>query len=235
MLCRLAVVECIYGEHDVPAGDRGVVPIISVDRREAAGRLVGIRAMLDALDITVVSGKRKDRAEEIEILRGPAEGRIIRVMTASVGGVSGFTSICALGDEVCKWQDTDGHANARDVIASLKPTMATQRNAVMGLFSSPWLVSDAHAELFDRGTTDGQRASWAPTWIANPSIGDCPICEALHGTMCEHEDVRREVARLMTIRDEPDELEWKREYEAVPMQGDAETMFSADAISEAMC
>lgn len=227
MIARLAVSELLWGEHDVPAGDTGVVAIVSVDRREAAGRLRTIAAMLDALGVT---DGRRDRADDITV-----RGRAVRVFTASVGGVSGFTSIAALGDEVCKWRDTDGVANARDVISSLRPTMATQRNAVMGLFSSPWIAGDAHADLFERGDTDGQRVAWAPTWVANPSIGDCPVCAAKHGTMCEHETERRAVARAMTRRDEPDEVEWRREYEAVPMQGDAETMFGEDAIQGALC
>ena len=49
-LSRLAVVEMLYGKHDVPPGDIGVVAVISTDRPEASGRLSTIAAILDALD-----------------------------------------------------------------------------------------------------------------------------------------------------------------------------------------
>ena len=232
MLARMAVLEAVFGEHDVPMGDDGVVAIVSCDRREATSRIRTCAAMLDALGISTESAgpvMRKDKADCIILDRGD-QRRIIQVYTATVGGVSGFTSIAVFGDEVCKWRDSDGAANARDVIASLRPTMSTQRNAVMMLSSSPWLAGDAHSEMFDRGNTEGQRVAHAPTWVANPSIGDCTECAARHGQMCDHEEIRREIARLMTVRDEPDEIEWRREYEAIPMAEEATSMFSDDAI-----
>lgn len=233
-LCRCAVVEAVFGDHEVPVGDCGVVAIVSCDRREAVARIKTCGEMLDALGIlngvecdgTHGVTSRKSLAESIELVVH-GKPRAIRVFTATVGGVSGFTSICALGDEVCKWRDNDGLANADAVISSLRPTMATQPNAVMMLCSSPWLQGDAHSQLFDRGDTEHQRASYAPSWVANPTLGVCPVCAAGVGHGCDHDVERYESAKQATLALEPDEREWRREYEAIPMDDAASAWFPA--------
>src|SRR5882762_2362674 len=51
-LCRIAVLEALYGSHRVPPGDIGIVGIVSVSKSEADSRLRTIRAILDALQVT---------------------------------------------------------------------------------------------------------------------------------------------------------------------------------------
>src|ERR1019366_409857 len=129
-LCRIAVLEALFGQHIIPPGDVGVVAIISVSRDEAAQRLRTIRAILDALGI-----KYRPIESGIEL-----EGRpvVFKTFAASVAGVSGFTCVCAIADEVAKWRDADTGANpASEVLASLRPTMATQPHARIFLSSSP--------------------------------------------------------------------------------------------------
>jgi len=201
MLCRVAVLEALYGDHTIPAGDVGVVAIISVSRDEAAQRLRTIEAILGALKV-----KYRRVGDSIEL-----EGRpiVFKTYTATVAGVSGFTCICAICDEVAKWRDTDTNANpATEVLASLRPTMATQPNARMFLSSSPFGTLDAHCEAFDRGDVDGlQQVAHAPTWIANPTITE-----------------------EQTRRLEPDDRIWSREYAAIP-QGSALAAFDPDHIA----
>jgi hypothetical protein len=48
-LCRVAAVEAIYGAHDIPPGDVGVIPIVSVSRDEATQRLRTMRAIFDEM------------------------------------------------------------------------------------------------------------------------------------------------------------------------------------------
>src|SRR5580658_10302334 len=50
-LVRALIVLALYGEHEIPPGDVGVVAIISVNRDEAAQRLRLVKAILDALDL----------------------------------------------------------------------------------------------------------------------------------------------------------------------------------------
>ena len=50
-LCRLGVIEALFGEHAIPPGDVGVVGFVSVGRDESAKRIRTITAILDALKV----------------------------------------------------------------------------------------------------------------------------------------------------------------------------------------
>lgn len=203
-LSRLAVVEAVYGQHDVPPGDVGFVGIISTDRPEALGRLRTVESILDALGVAY----RPCRGGVVGIeLVGRRTG--FRVFTASISGVSGFTGIFILCDEVAKWEDSDTGANpAREVLTSVRPTMRTMPNARMVLSSSPMSMFDAHYDAFELGETPLQVTAWAPTWVANPTITE--------------EDC---------IVDEPDESKRAREYGAIP-QAEAESSLLTDYLVE---
>lgn len=186
---RLAVAEALFGHHDVPPGDLGWVAIISTDRREAVGRLRTIEAILDALGIEWDPAPGLTHAIQ---LRDKRVG--FRVFTASIRGVSGFTSIFVLCDEVAKWMDADTGSNpATVVLQSVRPTMQTMPSARIALSSSPMARWDAHYDAFEAGETAYQLTAYAPTWEAHPALTE-----------------------EQTRRDEPDEFAWSREYRAFP-------------------
>ncbi len=196
-LCRLAVIEALYGHHSIPPGDVGVVAIISARRPDALERLRTIKAILDALGTPYV-----EKGDTIEL---PGKRRTFVVHTASIAGVSGFTGIWILLDEVAKMRDSETGSNpAAVVIASVTPTLATQPNGRLVLSSSPMGTMDAHADAFALGDTPFQMTAHAPSWVANPTLTEAGTHEL-----------------------EPDEVVWLREYGAVP-QSEAETsLFSA--------
>jgi hypothetical protein len=188
-LSRLGVVEALYGQHTVPPGDVGTVAIVSTRRDEAAKRLRTVTAILDALGIAYrpLSGG----ALGVELV-----GRRVafQVFAASIAGVSGFTAVFVFCDEVAKWLDSDTGANpATEVLASVRPTMATQANARIVLSSSPMGMLDAHYDAFEAGDDAYQVTAYAPTWEANPTLTEADT-------------------RLL----ERDESTWLREYAAVP-------------------
>lgn len=200
-LCRLAVAEALHGYHRVPPGDVGVVAIVSANRPDATARLKTICVILDALGVEY----RSDGPDAI-VLTDRAIG--FRVYTASVAGVSGFTSIFVFCDEVAKWHDRDTGANpAREVLASIRPTMATQRHGRIVLSSSPMGMADAHFDAFEQGETSHQVVAHAESWVANPTITE--------------EDTRA---------DEPDELVWLREYAAVPQADSDASLIPQSAV-----
>jgi hypothetical protein len=202
-LCRVGVCEALHGDHSIPPGDVGVVAIVSTTKPEARERLRTVRAILDALKVghhPIEGGLELD-----------TKPRAFKVFAGTIAGVSGFTSICVLCDEVAKWRDADTGANpATEVLASIRPTMKTQPNARIFLSSSPVGRLDAHAAAFDEGETSLQIVAHAPTWAANPTLSEAS-----------------------TRKDEPDELIWQREYAAVPIDGEVASLFSPVTIDAA--
>lgn len=202
-LCRLAVIEGLYGQHKIPPGDVGVVAFISTTRDEANQRLRTVKAILDAL-----GAKYRPCDGGVELIDKPVA---FKVYTASISGVSGFTAILLIADEVSKWKDADTGANpASEVLASVRPTMATQPNARIILSSSPMGMWDAHFDAFEEGDTTFQITAYAETWVANPTISE----EATHDL-------------------EPDQTTWEREYKAVPQAEVAESLFTSDELDKA--
>lgn len=200
-LCRLAVMVALFGEWSVPKGDVAVIAIVSVKTDEAAARLRTIKSILTALGL-----KFDERGTEIE-LRGERPC-LFKVFPCNVDSV-GFTSVLVIGDEVARWESRDTGANpAQEVIGSLAPTMATQPTAFMVLSSSPWSTDDYHATCFDQGDTAHQLASFAPTWVANPTITE----EETHAL-------------------EPDERVWSREYAAQPGATVSAALDPADVVA----
>jgi hypothetical protein len=206
-LSRLAVVHALeYDQSLIPPGDVGTVAIVSTDRGEALGRLRTIEAILDALGVAWKPCKAPIVGIEL------VDRRIVfRVFTASIAGVSGFTAIFILCDEVAKWRDSDTGVNpASEVLASVRPTMATQRDARIVLSSSPMGRLDAHYDAYEEGDTDFQIVAHAETWIANPTVTE------------------EETHKL-----EPDESTWMREYAAIP-QAEAEMSLLTEFLVDRM-
>lgn len=202
-LCRVAVLEAVYGDHQVPPGDVGIVGIVSVTIDEARSRLKTVRDILDAMGIGY-----RDTKEALYLHDKPVK---FQVFAASFKAVVGGTWICAICDEVSRWRDNESGANpAFEVLASLRPTMATMPNARMFLSSSPLGMTDAHAKAVEEGDNDFQIVSEAPTWIANPTITEAA-----------------------THRLERNERVWKREYAAIP-QGALSSVFSLTDIDAAI-
>lgn len=210
-MCRVAVVETLFGEHVVPPGDVGVFVIIAQDKEQAAERLDTIEDILKAMGV---------EASRVDGLRPTIETRsffsrrrvIFRVFPATIKGVSGPTCIGAICDEMAKWEDKDTGANpATEVIRSLKPAMATQPESKTWMISSPFATLDAHYKEFERGDTDGQCVAWAPSWVANPTLTEAG-----------------------TRADEEDEATWQREYNAIPMSAGTSFFFDHDVIEQAL-
>jgi hypothetical protein len=178
--------------------------VVSANREQATDRIRAADAILTALNID-----HNARTTDILI---PKHRLRFAVYTASIAGVSGFTAIGALLDEVTKWKDSETGVNpAREVIASIKPTMITQPDSMMYMVSSPWATLDAHYEYFERGDEGLQWTAQAPTWVANPSVTE----QATHDL-------------------EPDEEIWRREYAAIPMSSEARAFFHTGKLTESV-
>ena len=199
----IAVCEALHGQHNVPPNDVGYFLFFSVKKDEAAKRLRGIATVLDA-----IGEPYSEAGDTIELKHRPIA---FKVQPASFRTAVGDTSIGIWCDEVARWLDADSGANpATEVLASVRPTLATMPNAKIWLVSSPLGVLDAHAVAFDAGDSSAQRTYWCRgTWLANPSVTE-DDCRAL----------------------ELDERLFNREYKALP-QASLSSAFDPDAVERA--
>ena len=203
-LCRLVVTLALFGEHAIPPGDVGVTAFISTTRDEAAQRLRTIEAILKALRLV-----HRPIENGLELVGKPLA---FKCFACSVASVSGFTGIAIVADEVSKWRDSDTGANpAKQVLAAVRPTMATQPNARSFLVSSPLATLDAHYDAFEQGETGFQCIAFAQTWVANPTLTE-DDCRAL----------------------EPDDATFRREYAAEPATELEESLLTAGEVDGCM-
>lgn len=184
-LSRVMLCWLLWGPWTVPPGDTAIIPVISIDLKEAGSKLRTVADILNSLGVP-----HEQTADEIRV---PSRRAIFRSSPCNIKQV-GFTSIALFGDEMSRWESRDDAANpAREVMGSLRPSMATVPLAFEICSSSPWSLDDYHCELFDEGDTQFQHTSFAETWTANPTITEARTHEL-----------------------EPDERTWSREYAAVP-------------------
>ena len=203
-LCRVAVAEVLYGKHKVPPGDIGVFVFISVRKQEAQERLRTIKEIL-----TVLGVPHDARGMEIQLRNKPF---IFRVYPANFRSAVGMTCVGWVGDEMSRWRDESDSSNpATDVIASIRPAMATMPNAHEFYISSPWAKLDAHYTYVEKGITEEQHVAIGSTWDANPTLS---------------------IARCKTL--EPDEPTFQREYCAIPMDNDSRQFFDEAALKQAV-
>lgn len=203
-LCRLAVCEAMWGQHRIPPGDTGIVAIVSVNKDQAVERIETIESILRAVGIPY-----KRTGDVIELPGRPVR---FKVFAASTMAAVGFTAICVICDEMALWRNEKTGANPADtILAFIKPTMMTQPNAKIFLSSSPFSTLDAHHKNYTIGDNATQMVQYAPTWIANPSIT---------------EEQTREL--------ESDELEWTRQFKAIPLSAGSLTFFDERAIERAI-
>lgn len=191
---RWSLDQALTRNWKIDSGDVGIIAFISARRWQAEDRITTFGKYLDTIlpekDIIKRTTQRID-------FRTPWGVCSVRAFAATLGDVVGGTIIAAVLDEVARWIDDRGRNPATEVIASLKPSLLSTGGSLI-MISSPWSTDDAHAKAFARGDTDGQIAIHAPTWVAAPELYTREDCELL----------------------EPDEIIFKREYEAIPMASD---------------
>lgn len=149
-------------------GERGVVMVLAVDRDQARVIFRYIEAFIDRVPAlaALVEGRT---AESLDLSNGIS----IEVHTSSFRSVRGRTLVAALADEVAFWRSDETRNPDREVLAALRPAMATIPNALLLCLSSPYARSGALFEAFERhhGNNASDVLVWrAPTRVMNPTI-----------------------------------------------------------------
>lgn len=218
-LCRILVTTALYGDWEIPAGDKGFITILSVNKLEAQRRLDTTEQILKSLGYTKAR-ELTEESEGIEYTRSASELRIVvrrrtivwQVVAATRSATVGGTSIAALCDEVSRWRDSDSGDNpAEEILQSLRPSLVSVKGSKLWLISSPWSTVDLHAQEFDHGNTATTRVYSAATWEANPTLTE-KECRAL----------------------EKDPVAFDREYKAIPMRSGENILLDAGLIDESV-
>lgn len=155
-----------YRPHLAP-GEVATLPLIAADRREARTIMRYVKAYLDvpALRGRVV----KPLTESIEL----ADGVQIEVHTASFRAIRGYTVMAAICDEIAFWNTDDGAANPdSEVLAALRPGMASIPGAMLLALSSPYARSGALWNAYEThfGHDHAEVVWQADTRTMNPTI-----------------------------------------------------------------
>jgi hypothetical protein len=201
---RVAVFEMLSKKHTVPPGDVGWFIVLSADKAQAKNRIKTAHKALEDLDID-----HRATTEEITLHDRPIG---MKAIAATLEAVVSDTCIGCLCDEMARWKDRETGANpAKDILTSLKPSMATMPKAVAWYVSAPWSTLDEHHKMVEAGRDESQEVFIGSTWEMNPTISE------------------RDTHRL-----ERDKVSRDREYGAIPMSSD-ETKFFAAAFIEDAC
>lgn len=158
-------------------GERGTVVVIATDRRQARTIIRYIRALLLQVPLLAQLVER-ERDEGFDL----SCGITIEVGTASFRSVRGYSIVAALLDEIA-FLPTDEFAAEPDfeILAALRPGMATLRGSMLLCASSPYArrgaLWDAHHRHFAK---DGDPVLvWqADTRTMNPTVPQEIIDEA---------------------------------------------------------
>jgi hypothetical protein len=159
------------------AGERGTIMIIACDRRQARTTFRYIQALLRAVPMLEKLIER-ETAEAFDLRTGVT----IEVAVASFRSVRGYTVLAALCDELAFWRSDDSANPDAEIIAAIRPAMATIPNAMLLCASSPYAQRGALFDAFKRhyGKADDAVLVWkAPTRVMNPTVPQRVIDEAM--------------------------------------------------------
>lgn len=158
-------------------GERGVIMIIATDRKQARVIMRYVTALLRSVPMLAAMILRQD-AESVDL-----DNRItIEITTASYRTIRGYTIIAALCDEIAFWRSEDSANPAEEILAALRPAMATIPGALLIMLSSPYKRSGPFHENYRRYYgQDGAPVLviQADTRTMNPSVPQRVIDQAM--------------------------------------------------------
>src|SRR5665213_1253941 len=159
-------------------GEVGAVKIIATDRRQARVIHRYCRALLREVPVLAELIERED--DDAILLK---TGIVIEIQTASFRSVRGYTVIGGFIDEIAYLRTDEGSANPdSEIIAALRPAMATIPGAMLLCASSPYARRGELWNAYRRhfGHDDAPALVWqADTRTMNPTVSQSVVDEAM--------------------------------------------------------
>jgi hypothetical protein len=179
MLALVAVYLAAFHQYRqyLAPGERGVVLVIASDRKQARVIFRYVKALLLGVPMLRKLVER-EVAEAFDLNNGTS----IEIMAASYRSLRGYTVIAALLDEMAFWPTDDSANPDVEIIAAIKPAMATIPNAMLLCASSPYAQRGALFDAFRRhfGKAGDPVLIWrAPTRTMNSTVPQSVIDAAM--------------------------------------------------------
>ena len=158
-------------------GERGVIMVIATDRKQSRVIMRYVTALLRSVPMLALMIDRQD-AESVDLTNRVT----IEIVTGSYRTIRGYTVLAALCDEIAFWRSEDSANPAEEILAALRPAMATIPGAMLLCLSSPYKRSgpthDAYKRFFGQ---DGAPVLviQADTRTMNPNVPQRVIDEAM--------------------------------------------------------
>ena len=155
-----------YEKHLSP-GERGTIQIIAADRSQAQVILSYIKGILQNNPV-FAQYMVNDFKESIDLSNSIS----IEVMSCSYRSIRGRTVVACICDEIAFWMH-EGEKPDREILAAIRPSMATIPNSKLIVISSPYSRSGVLYEHWEQyyGKEDPNILIWrAPTRVMNPTI-----------------------------------------------------------------
>jgi hypothetical protein len=173
-----AVFVACFRDHSavLAPGERATIMCLASERRQARVVLRYIFAFFDS--IPMLARMVESRTAEAIHLRN---GVSIEVHTVSYRSVRGYTVVAVIADEVAFWRDESSANPDAEIIAALRPGMATVPSALLLGISSPYsrrgVLWDAYRRHY--GVEDSPVLVWqADTRSMNPTVSPEVIARA---------------------------------------------------------
>ena len=150
-ICALVgVYLAAFRTYKLSPGESGVVMILAADRRQARVIFRYVKAFFEGVPMLRAMVENVT-ADAIELNNGIC----IEVHTASYQTRRGYTVVAALCDEAAYWRSDESANPDSEILAALRPAMATIPNALLMVFSTPYarpgVLWDAYKKHFGKG------------------------------------------------------------------------------------
>ena len=175
-VCALiGVFLAAFRAYRLAPGERGIVMLLAADRRQARVLFRYARAFLEGVPM-LRQMVENITADAIEFNNGIT----LEIHASSYRSVRGYTIVAALCDEIAFWRSEDSANPDTEILAALRPAMATIENALLLCLSTPYsrrgVLWDAHKRHFGK---EGDTLVWqATTRTMNPSVPQSVIDNA---------------------------------------------------------
>jgi hypothetical protein len=157
-------------------GERGVIMVIATDRKQARVIMRYVTALLEGVPMLAKLLERVD-AQSIDLTNSIS----IEVHVCNFRSVRGYTVVAALLDEVAFWRSEESANPDIEILAALRPAMATIPGALLIGVSSPYarrgVLYEAHRDHYGQNG-DGVLVWQADTRTMNPTVPEKIITDA---------------------------------------------------------